>query len=577
MTRPFVVAPWIEEASIRYWGTDSDATGLLRQNGMTPASVLQNFLDSLQPEGKHPTIRLGYTLGINVYDLYSQSAGGWAFDISKMEFFLQFMREVGRPVVIALRANHFVGESGLAKDLANEECNLARVSDGSIMRETYFTNTTIAPIFSLDEGIPINRYRFGGFRTACEMIGAFDRKHTGLLQALTLAGELHHFVPRIEDPSSAGWKDGPVKWTDYSDSSLADFRVWLRANHGDLAKLNQKFQTPFRTWEEVVPPSKDLRAQPSLPLWMHLDSVCAGGLPVVGWADRQKSDEIGIFLDGKDAGPVDTSLSRLDVYEAIPRLMHANVGFRLEIDFRALAPGPHVLHVVFARSATRLLLGRRDFRVAARFTDMPGAATGDRYDLDELPPVASDPAILAALDHPLDGSTVLYNPFAAEWQRFREFQVARLLGRFAELALEAGLPQEKLFSHQIMSELEGSWNYNAFAANARQPANSPFKPGLDLYGGACTYPEMTRFTKGLPYGVPEFHPRVGKGSSRQIFLDALELHRNNGAAFVCPYYMTLFPCRPTSDLITALLINPLNPSYGSHFFFSALTRFLNGA
>jgi hypothetical protein len=58
--------------------------------------------------------------------------------------------------------------------------------------------------------------------------------------------------------------------------------------------------------------------------------------------------------------------------------------------------------------------------------------------LDALPEV-SGVGVAGYVDHPADEQAVLYNPFAAEWQRFREIQVSSLLATFARIALESGL------------------------------------------------------------------------------------------------------------------------------------------
>jgi hypothetical protein len=69
---------------------------------------------------------------------------------------------------------------------------------------------------------------------------------------------------------------------------------------------------------------------------------------------------------------------------------------------------------------------------------------------------------------------------------------------------------------------------------------------------------------------------MGKRQSRSIFRRALEFHRRNGAAFVCPYFMGIgrkelgAPRNPIRDM----RIDPLNPVLGSSFFYTALREFL---
>jgi hypothetical protein len=69
---------------------------------------------------------------------------------------------------------------------------------------------------------------------------------------------------------------------------------------------------------------------------------------------------------------------------------------------------------------------------------------------------------------------------------------------------------------------------------------------------------------------------MGKYMSKDVFLRALKYHRDLGASFVCPYFMALRePCRTVANAVDALIIHPVNPTYGSLFFHSALVEFLN--
>ena len=137
-------------------------------------------------------------MAINVFELFSRdSEGEWQFDSARMEFFTDLFQKVGRPVVVNLRANHFVGEDPLIADLMEHESSYAHLSDGSPVKDTYFSNPVFGPTFALDDNIRLNQFRFGGFRRAAGMLAEFDREHPGILHAVTLAGELHHFLPEL--------------------------------------------------------------------------------------------------------------------------------------------------------------------------------------------------------------------------------------------------------------------------------------------------------------------------------------------------------------------------------------------
>jgi len=570
----FLVAPWIEVPSLNQHHRGPYAIALLQKNGLTPGLLLQNHLNSLQPRGHTGAIQLGYMLAINVYDLFARDASGhWTFNSPRMKFFTDLFLEVGRPVVINLRANHFIGEGKLVDELMTHDSSYARLADGSPVKELYYENAVFAPTFSLDDNIPLNQYRFGGFRQALDELVSFDRAHPGIIHAITLAGELHHFLSQLADPMAAGRFEG-ARMTDYSPASVHDFREWLKLRHSSLGQLNERFGTPFETWEEVDPPRWDLRTVTIRPRWMHMDSYANGILPVFGWAASPLDGAIDVYLNGMHIGEAEYGLSRLDVYDAIDWLPDSDIGFRFEIDYPTLAVGPHVIHVVLQfADGRRFLIGRRSIIMGEPESSEPETLLPG---LDDLPEAIDHRGRIAWLDHPSQAMPLLFNPFAAEWQIFREHQVSALLLKFAQIAVDAGVDPGKLYSHQIMAQFEGCWNRVAFAVTDDLPPENLFAPGVDLYGGAAIYRGLANFTKGRRYAVPELHPRMGKYMSRDVFLQALKYHRSLGANFVCPYFMALRePNGSAANPIDSMIIHPVNPTLGSLFFYSALVEFLN--
>lgn len=574
---PFLIAPWIGIDSIKRWWDEPVRLALLQKNHLTPAILLRNLLDSLQSPNARSSVQLGYTVGIGVYDLFTKDdAGNWVFDEAKLSFFTDLFLAVGRPVIVHLRANHFAGDSPLVRELLEKETSFARTNDGSAIREFYYSNALFAPTFSLDDAIPLNHFRFTGLSCLASRLAAFDRQHPGLIHACTIAGELHHFMPDLANPEAAGRFEN-IQITDYSEASIRDFRRWLQTRYQSVSELNQRFDTTFSSWDEVEPPRRDLRDDPDSPLWMHMDSYATGILPVFGWADLPPDATVEIFCDGKRAGEAEYGLSRLDVYEALERLTESDVGFRFDVDFRGLSPGQHFIHAVIeSSSGVRSLIARRTVRIG-RDPALLNPRGENCQDLDSLPPACDASVCSGWLDHPPQDLPLIFNPYAAEWQEFRELQVQSLITKFAQLAIEAGMPRDKLYSHHIMPHFEGSWNRIAFALPAKTLATDTLSPGLNLYGGATVYRNLEGFTKGRRYGIPEFHPRMGRPASKGVFRRSLEYHRRMGADFLCPYYMIL--CEPPAVSMNAvfdLLIAPLNPSFGSLFFYSELVGFLNG-
>ena len=412
-----LIAPWFEIASLRDWVKQSEAAAILNRYGLTLDLLLQNFLHSLQP---HPVadIRLGYTVAINVYDLFSQDADSqWHFDIARMEFFTDLFRKVERPVVVNLRANHFVGEGPLVAELMAHESSYARLNDDSPVKDIYYSNPVFGPTFALDESIPLNRFRFEGFRRAASMLAQFDRRHPGIIHAVTLGGELHHFLPELANPKAAGQFAG-ARMTDYSPHSIRDFAAWLKTRYSSVGQLNKSVGTSFRSWEEIEPPRWDLEIRHDAPQWSHMDSYANGQLPVFGWVMPPVKGSLTVYLDAKPLGQAEYGLSRLDVYDAVPSLAESDVGFRFDIDYRKLSPGRHILHVVMEKEhGGRFLVGVRGFYIAGNAKDnLRGIYFGN---LDNLPEGIENGEKYAWLDHPPNDLLLRFNPYAAEWQVFR--------------------------------------------------------------------------------------------------------------------------------------------------------------
>jgi hypothetical protein len=574
-SQSLLIAPWIEIPSLRRWIDEPDSAALLERHGLTLGPFVQNFLDSLQAHipGNVP---LGYTISVNVYELFSKNAAGeFHFDPSRMAFFTDLFLAVGRPVVVNLRANHFVGDdAALLAELTSHPSSFALLNDGSPVRDDYYYNPVFAPNFSLDENIPLNRYRFGGFQAAVTLLAEFDREHPGILHAVTLAGEIHHFLPELANPQAAGQFEG-ARMTDYSPESVRDFSTWLQTRHNSLAQFNSQFGTPFATWDEIDPPRHDLRTTPDAPAWSHMDSYANGLLPVFGWMKPPFEATLRVFIDGEPVALAEYGLSRLDVYDAVPELAESDVGFRVDVDYRKLAPGRHVLHVILERpGGERLRVGDRRFTIEGPSGSVPAINVNH---LNRLPECSG----FAWLDHPPNDLRLRLNSYAFEWHEFREYQVNSLLLKFTDIAIQSGLSPDKLFSHQIMPHFEGSWNRVAFAVPARPPLGSRFSPGINLYGGSAVYRGMRQYLQVAANGVPELHPRMGKSISRDVFRRTLEYHRELGATFLSPYFMGLREPQgrrymsEQSNLAEALLIHPLNIAVGSMYFYTALVKFLN--
>ncbi len=183
------------------------------------------------------------------------------------------------------------------------------------------------------------------------------------------------------------------------------------------------------------------------------------------------------------------------------------------------------------------------------------------------------PSGKASLDLPLGEQVVLYNPLARDWNAYRARQVHDFLARLVELAAGAGLPRDKLYSHQILPQVNSSWNTDLFATEGTISPALPWKQGFNTYGGAAGGDWIRRFVQEgrlSDYGVPEFHPQQWKQPRAAV--DALRLHQRLGARFVSPYYLSIASDRglQSGAPVKAMEIRPNNKLEGSDMLFNAI-------
>lgn len=547
-----------------------------RDAGFDSAQAVRALLEEIEPGGPGGEVELGYTLVVPLLSLFARSGDGWRFDEERADFYLDLVVEVGRPAVVYLLGNHFTrspdAEHSLAEALLEDPVNVMVFADGQRPGGRYFATDVKPFTLSADERIPVNRYRFGALREMTSRLLALDREHPGLVRAITLGGEIHHLFPDLEH-GTGRYED--VRFTDYSDLAVREFRAWLAERYASAATLDRETGTDFASLADAVPPSADIRHQRLRGYWDHVDAYADGRLPVFGWVHaRSGTPSVEIHLDGRRVGEATTGLNRLDVYEAVEAISDPNVGFRYDLDFSQLAPGIHELAVAVADpGGGRRLLGVRRIVVmtpdqSPPRSDWSGDGLGDAW-----PPLAGgDSDTRGSLDHPRDLQDLYFNPYARLWQRFREFQSERFLRKLWEIATGSGFDAERVFSHQLLPALNGSWNDLLFAAGATLREDSPYRPGLTLYGGLTASPLALARTFGRPYGVPEFHPLLDRDPAAHR--RALRFHADACAVFVSPYHMNVYPPgyeRPP-DGHEAMEITPDNPARGSAFLFQALAE-----
>jgi hypothetical protein len=137
--------------------------------------------------------------------------------------------------------------------------------------------------------------------------------------------------------------------------------------------------------------------------------------------------------------------------------------------------------------------------------------------------------------------------------------------------VNAGFDKDRVFSHQLIPTLNGSWNDMLFAAQASLSPASPYLPGMTVYGGSTFTPALIKKAAGRRYGLPEFHPLQHKDDD--IPEAILRYHYAHGAVFITPYFMSIRNEHQKGQAAhDRMLITPTNTERGSDNLYRAIKK-----
>jgi hypothetical protein len=552
--------------------SDEEAAKYCARRQLTGASRIEAALGKMGPRvSPSGNYRLGYTLVVPLMRYFERRDDHWVLDRDALRNGLRTISEVNREVVVYLSANHFT-DSGveLSLELARDPANLMWTRSGPMFPDSYFNHHVFAWSLS-NPNAAVTRFRLEAFQAAIEELCLLPKEGQERIAAVSVLGEVHQMYP--------DFLDGPryavdvVDASDYSPWAIEGFRQWVQERFKTIGALNSHLGSAFTSFQEVVPPSKDMHRQTVKSPFEHLDNYAAGALPVYGWVHDKAARPLKILVrvDGRDFGDAETGLSRTDVTDAVPTIANPNIGFRYLLDFTNLSPGGHTLDVVVEVKRTERLIARNTFFVGS------ANATVATVKPPKAQPMAADPSLAGHLDGPAERTTVIFNPMAALWLEYRSRPVTRYLERFASIVQNSCIPKRKIFSHQITPSLTGSWNADLLAIEDSAKPNKLYNPGTTLYGGAAFGHAFLRMKKRLGwdhYGVSEMHPITLMSS--KAYQAMFEMHRKNGAMFVAPYYAVI---TPNADLggegLGGFLLSDRNPKAGSAAFYRAIVAAAN--
>lgn len=581
---PFLIAPTVEglllcdqAVAAPQVSSMHAALALCRQHKNNSAAALTRLLDTLEPGGPQGQVQVGYTLTVQLLSLYrkpDKPSKDWQIDVEQVDALLRLITQVQRPVVLYLAADHFDSNGPIVEELRHDPANLMQLRDGKPLELGYFGYRIMPWTMQTDLAIPVNHYRVLALQYIAQRIKALPQPVQSRIAAITLTGELHHMYPDFEN-GMGRYQD--IQVTDYSAASVAGFRQWLQQQYKGIADFNAQTGFSYASFDAVPAPSKDIRKEKLTAFAEHYDAFADGTLPLAGWLwDPQATiAQLDLYVDGQRIGPVPRGFNRLDVYRTEASILSPNVGYRYDFDYSALPPGRHKAQIVAETSKGRHGLAEVEFVVVSR--DQSRAAEHTPTAVTGLKKTKDMAGVRSWLDLPRAGQDVYFNPLARDWNRYRNYQVQQFLAAFHQVAVRSGLPADKLYSHQIVPRVNSSWNHQLFAADGTIGGYTPWKQGLNMYGGSTDSDWIRGYLaqeKITDYGVPEFHPQQWKTPG--VHLAALQSHYRGGARFVSPYYFSLIPERfkSTSEHgVNRMELRPDNPKDGSSQLYQAIQTF----
>lgn len=530
------------------------------------AALVESTLARLQPSSpKHPDYALGYTLPVPLLQLLRPQGHDWVIDTERIQRLVHTVRDTGRPLILYLFSTHFAAHAPIEADLANDPANLAQTRDGPLPIGRYYG----APIYPWTVATThngITRYRVQTTRALLDELCKLPAHDLAKIRGVTLLGELHHLFPDFE--AGMGFAP-PYRVTDYSAASAAGFQQYLQARFGHIAQLNRVLSTQYASFEDIAPPSRDIRDEPLQRYTEHMDAYAHGSLPIAGWAFVPGGMAwVHVYRNGVFLGKTPVNQGRQDVLQARPEFGDANTGWRFDMDFRQLPAGLHRIDLFLEPSPGQLIaLGKREIAIMdAR--QQPPQLQPQR----PLPASAPAPAELQAhIDMPADQASYYYNPLAPLWHAFRGQQVADYLRFFDGIVDRSCLAGTPRYTHQIIPFTNPGWDAGKFAIDASLRPLGKIRLGVSLYGDASYgpgFPRWYRTTGHQAYGVTEFHPL--KALDAPALRQVLARHARQGAQFLSFFLEPYWEGQPVERTHNPFSLDPGNVQFGSDRLYEAM-------
>lgn len=273
------------------------------ENG-SAAELVESTLSSIHSahsiENTHKTdYELGYTLHIPLLQLFHFINGQWEINNIIVSKVIRTICDTSRPVILYFFSTHFSAHAPIEKYLAKDDRNLLKTQDGPLEESVYYGDPIYNWSFSTTNN-EITSRRVQAIQAIINELKNISATNLKKIRGVTLLGEVHHLFPDFESGMTF---DAPYKITDYSQQSCADFKKYLKKEFLQIENLNTFLKSNFSSFDEVCPPSKNLRLDSSTKLIDHIDSFAHGFLPISGWVFLKNQEDylaswVHVYCDG---------------------------------------------------------------------------------------------------------------------------------------------------------------------------------------------------------------------------------------------------------------------------------------
>lgn len=538
------------------------------------AALVESTLSQLEPHGSAPgPYPLGYTLPVPLLQLFRQDPQGWVIDSNIVARLVRTVRDTDRPLILYLFSTHFATDAPLEKTLAQDPANLAQTRDGPLAQGRYYDAAINNWNFASTQ-TELTQRRVQATQALLTAMCHLPANDIAKIRGVTLLGELHHLFPGFESGMGFGM---PYRVTDYSPQSTAGFRQFLQTDFRRIEQLNRVVGSNYASFEEVQPPSRDIRTEPLQRFTEHIDSFAHGSFPIAGWAYIKQLPGaapawVHVYRDGVFAGKTKVNQGRQDVLAAKPEFGDANTGWRLDLDFRNLPTGLHRIDVFLEQRPGQLTpLGTRQIAIMDRQQSTPHPSPQK-----PLPPTtAPDPTLQAHIDMPTDQAAYYYNPLVPLWHAFRQQQVVDYLKFFNGVVNESCLVGTPHYTHQIIPFTNPSWDANKYAIQASLQPMGDIRLGVSLYGDATYGTTLSRWYRTAAhhgYGVTEFHPLRAMGTVAMQRM--LEEHAKQGAEFLSFFMEPRWQGKLVARDHNLFSLDPDNEKFGSDHLYRSMQNIM---